>query len=243
MPASPRRRFVLAAALCLVLGALTTVLLTWSLRAYYQWGKAPPSPQPYSIAEGDQHWEASVFRALGRFAVVYQEAPPPGSGWQRARLQGEPDPIPFPDEPAWAAAARHANPGLFTLGGYGFPCCCLMYMGVRPPNTPKMQDLGLFITPSWLGPAAGLRLPLRPIWGGMAADTAIFGAGWWVLFLGAGSLRRRFRRRGGHCPACDYDLAGNTTGLCPECGSNAPPPASSPPAPAPSARPHPSTPA
>jgi hypothetical protein len=24
--------------------------------------------------------------------------------------------------------------------------------------------------------------------------------------------------KAGHCPACNYDLTGNTTGRCPECG-------------------------
>ena len=35
--------------------------------------------------------------------------------------------------------------------------------------------------------------------------------------------RRRFRReermRGGLCPKCGYNLTGNTTGVCPECGT------------------------
>jgi hypothetical protein len=28
----------------------------------------------------------------------------------------------------------------------------------------------------------------------------------------------RNRRRPGHCPACGYDLTGNVSGVCPECG-------------------------
>lgn len=28
----------------------------------------------------------------------------------------------------------------------------------------------------------------------------------------------RRRRRPGRCPTCDYDLTGNVTGICPECG-------------------------
>lgn len=32
-------------------------------------------------------------------------------------------------------------------------------------------------------------------------------------------LRRRlFRFQAGHCPQCRYDLTGNTSGVCPECG-------------------------
>jgi hypothetical protein len=34
-------------------------------------------------------------------------------------------------------------------------------------------------------------------------------------------LARRLRRRAeaGHCPACGYDLTGNVSGVCPECGT------------------------
>lgn len=44
---------------------------------------------------------------------------------------------------------------------------------------------------------------------------------WLTLFPWMTLLLTRWRvERAGprHCPACDYDLAGNTTGICPECG-------------------------
>jgi hypothetical protein len=37
-------------------------------------------------------------------------------------------------------------------------------------------------------------------------------------------LRRRQRSRSGRCPYCGYDLTGNTTGICPECGTKRPTP-------------------
>ena len=37
------------------------------------------------------------------------------------------------------------------------------------------------------------------------------------------SLRARRRRRDGLCPACGYNLAGNVTGVCPECGNGGAP--------------------
>jgi hypothetical protein len=45
----------------------------------------------------------------------------------------------------------------------------------------------------------------------------------WVFGLAASPpmirrLRTRFRRKEGHCPRCAYDLTGNTSGICPECG-------------------------
>jgi hypothetical protein len=40
-----------------------------------------------------------------------------------------------------------------------------------------------------------------------------------VLARAAGrNVRRRFRRRHGLCTHCGYDLTGNVTGVCPECG-------------------------
>ncbi len=45
----------------------------------------------------------------------------------------------------------------------------------------------------------------------------------WLLLLAIGLPTcalyfRRRRRRPGHCVQCDYDLTGNVTGVCPECG-------------------------
>jgi predicted amidophosphoribosyltransferase len=43
-----------------------------------------------------------------------------------------------------------------------------------------------------------------------------------LLLIGAPTLwlwRRDRRREPGHCQRCNYDLTGNTGGVCPECGS------------------------
>ena len=62
---------------------------------------------------------------------------------------------------------------------------------------------------------------------------------WIVALLGAGLViigsvlqllmfsRMTLLAPGPFCPACQYDLTGNTTGLCPECGIPVPPSASS----------------
>lgn len=43
---------------------------------------------------------------------------------------------------------------------------------------------------------------------------------WFVACLGApGAILTRNRVRPGHCRKCRYDLRGNITGLCPECGN------------------------
>jgi hypothetical protein len=58
----------------------------------------------------------------------------------------------------------------------------------------------------WLyGPANALRIPL---WIPAAAAT-----------IPAIILWRRKRPQVGNCPTCGYNLTGNVSGICPECGS------------------------
>lgn len=63
-------------------------------------------------------------------------------------------------------------------------------------------------------------LAYRPLWPGLAANSVVFGAGWWVVISTTGYFRRVARRRRGLCPACGYSLTGLATGTrCPECGA------------------------
>lgn len=71
------------------------------------------------------------------------------------------------------------------------------------------------------GSLAELRaLPIMPVWAGLAGDTLIFAAAWWLLLLAPRPLRAGLRRRRGRCPACAYDLRRDLAGGCPECGWN-----------------------
>jgi hypothetical protein len=146
----PTMRAARCAAACLLLGALTAVVVAWSLRGYYQWRNPPPSPRWYSLEESGERWEATTRRGPGRFSIVYQKLPPPGSQWQMIRTQGQPDPIPFTDEPAWAAAARRANPELLATSGYGLPWACVMSFS-KLPASGAVESVGVFTTPLVLG--------------------------------------------------------------------------------------------
>lgn len=42
-----------------------------------------------------------------------------------------------------------------------------------------------------------------------------------IVFV-RGPVRRRRRRAGGRCVACGYNLTGNVSGICPECGTPCP---------------------
>jgi hypothetical protein len=69
---------------------------------------------------------------------------------------------------------------------------------------------------------ADRRLPLVPLWPGMALDALVFGAGAWAGWSGVRGVRGWRRRRGGRCEGCGYRLAGNVSGTCPECGRRLP---------------------
>jgi hypothetical protein len=57
------------------------------------------------------------------------------------------------------------------------------------------------------------RLLVFPIWL-LAVATAMVPACWLSALLW-----RRSRRKAGGCPRCGYNLTGNTSGVCPECGT------------------------
>jgi hypothetical protein len=42
----------------------------------------------------------------------------------------------------------------------------------------------------------------------------------WLIGLILAHRRQRARSRAGLCPACAYDLTGNVSGVCPECGTH-----------------------
>jgi hypothetical protein len=44
---------------------------------------------------------------------------------------------------------------------------------------------------------------------------------WWARRMGRFSALQDERRSRGLCPSCGYDLTGNVSGTCPECGSSA----------------------
>jgi hypothetical protein len=62
-------------------------------------------------------------------------------------------------------------------------------------------------------------LPMRPLWPGLLANTAIYGGAWAVLIGVPIFLRRWLRARRGGCPQCGYSREGlKVDAPCPECG-------------------------
>jgi hypothetical protein len=62
-------------------------------------------------------------------------------------------------------------------------------------------------TTAWIGWVSSVFVPWRFL---LSASIAVAIGLWW--------LGRRASTPAGACPRCGYDLEGNTTGCCPECG-------------------------
>ena len=59
---------------------------------------------------------------------------------------------------------------------------------------------------------------MRPLWTGFLANVIFYAAILWLLSLTPYALRRSIRRKRGHCINCGYDLRGDLSSGCPECG-------------------------
>lgn len=62
------------------------------------------------------------------------------------------------------------------------------------------------------------RLPISPIWLGLVANTGLFALLWWIGVVGFVVVRSRLRQGRDRCPRCAYNLSGQVTQGCSECG-------------------------
>jgi hypothetical protein len=60
-------------------------------------------------------------------------------------------------------------------------------------------------------------LTLEPV--GVIIDTLLFSVALWLVLFGPGVLRWFWRRHRRRCTECGYNLTGNVSGRCPECGT------------------------
>ena len=77
------------------------------------------------------------------------------------------------------------------------------------------------VTIPWLpryGRTTTRALPLAPIWPGFGINTVVYAAILWLLALAPFTARRMIRRKRGRCIKCGYDLRGDFSAGCSECG-------------------------
>jgi predicted RNA-binding Zn-ribbon protein involved in translation (DUF1610 family) len=152
------------------------------------------------------------------------------------------------DPPAWFKELRQpaalrpdalsASPSVVLRTGFGLPLPCLGMSADLPTRDAPPVDwtwsgsLQLAAPPDWSGarPSSVLatrthgmgRLPLEPMWGGLAVNTLAWSA---VLLAAIGVRRlctwlpRALRHDAGQCTSCGYALGHHRGPTCPECGT------------------------
>jgi len=200
--------------LCVVLGAMFSIIGAWSQSCY---GK-DSSPAQF---ESGRRLEQLGRTLLGDSAVM---EPQFGFTW-RSFAQ---------TDYAMTMTDADGSINLLVIGQFGWPLRCLqsaycsenfagtaardVYLGLVAFDSPRLGSWAI------LGRS---EFPLRVVPVGMCLNTAMYSAGLWLSVIVTSRLRMHLVASKGRCPQCRYDLRGDLERGCPECGWNRPPNADS----------------
>ena len=202
----PARRMLLIAILCLISGAVVTVLISWASALWVrqpvrlqiltppnaQWPVQVPSVCPAEPFDSRRLMTSRVWRI-----EQFENSNASSSCFVGVRSTGWPLPA------LWGATAGVSMPS----GG-----------------SRLVRQIGFFFVPRWVPQFRPPDPPQFPMWIpapiGFTLDTIFYAAFLAVLAVMPGRIRAVVRRRAGRCLACGYDLRGlpNTGAPCPECG-------------------------
>ncbi len=219
------KRWMLGITLVLILGAGTTVGVVW---AFAIWGSYRfDSANRFSHSTGKQ-WEVSVSNGLG----VTRVSRVPNNGlWSVGGARPSRKTIPY-----WSVTRDRPPAGVFddqTMPWhieytYGWPFragyaevwrAIKLQSGQYNPSNRFSASTGIEILDDGSGQPLPFRtLPVRPILAGFLINTLFYASPWFAIFFGLGAARRTIRRRRGRGVKCGYDLRGDFSAGCPECG-------------------------
>ena len=92
---------------------------------------------------------------------------------------------------------------------YGWPCVSMWYQFEGDDGLwPESSSVYL----------AGRHLPIKIVWFGFVVNSLFYAGVLCLLMCGSFALRRFMRRKRGLCVACGYDLRGEFSAGCSECG-------------------------
>ena len=228
-----RARHLRRALLAGGLGVITTVGGAWYLGSK-PWNQGSGHYQ--LIRMGDQVWDLSLagrnWSSREAYAEFVYSLPDQAAirAWDdEYRRFGPGKPVPEWMLPGLRARARHTKQCV-TCVARGWPYLALAYEAVGDApywsyvkNWEIRAGFRLF-KPKTLMAGVPTAFPLRPLWPGFLANSAL-GAGAWLILLYAatGVMRGRgwLRLRRGLCPKCAYQTSDRAGRRCPECGWSA----------------------
>lgn len=148
--------------------------------------------------------------------------------WSRIEVSPGPEAQPSP--------RLHPTLGLITterfsyvVNAYGWPALAMRGVTIETlPTGGTWRDPALDHPHSILLGPRRVAVPASVLWPGFLLNSFIFAAAWFLAISVGGraarsltaGLRARLARRRGRCPMCTYDLLGDYSSGCPECGWN-----------------------
>ena len=214
----------------LLLGAIVNVAVAWAITALTTWPGWPQQPVLLTQIEWPgpvpQHWPSLADSIQGQ---VF--------GWSLYHyLAGVVEET--PDGELLASEQFVIN-----VGSVGWPCLALQWelwldhvlprgravegayrAEGQPADTWWLSGVGLPFEKFGFGLRSWKRLPVRPIWPDFAVNTIFYAAILWLLTFGPFAVRRFIRDKRGRCINCGYDLRGDFSAGCSECGWRREPP-------------------
>ncbi len=218
------RRYLRRIAICLLLGAITTVAVAWGCAFLIDITTAATNVAGVK-GLGGQDWvilrhdrgsavrvRALAVSGLAGYEEIYPTDPSPLPAWGRLGAQ--------------LSEQRTGEPFTRAADAYGWPMlsmwCGFAWDTEHWPDAlivPPLSAITVAPRPGVAFESMSLRaLPLRLIWPGFGLGVALYGLPWFGLLFGRGIARRWLRRHRGLCLACGYDLRGAVHERCPECG-------------------------
>lgn len=219
---------------CLLLGAVTTIAVAWSIAAWLDRPDRPGAKVMHAVVDNLEHdtrWYIGRVEAFGTTAYIvrgFAGSTFHDSIWGASRM------FPHDRPPRWVrldpldavqdsatngTARRYRSVGwpfraLYTVQGSAFSVDGPAFPVQVGPST---GGIVLRDHPT-LAPEFPVVLPCLPIAGPFLLSTIIYALPWLVGLTMLDGLRRAIRSRHGRCPRCAYDLRSDLHHGCPECG-------------------------
>jgi hypothetical protein len=182
----------------------------------------------------DRQWDVTLSCDAGHLILTRG----PGFTWYALHPQGPPGQVQFHTKssrmvdhlsqalPPWGAPIPIDQYTQADRFAFGWPARTLWGgHNSQPLQRWGTKSLGYPSTTQLRAPdrewALERRFPIGLIPRGLLLNTAFYSTCSFLLAASFSASRRHLRRRRGLCPHCCYNLTGNTTGICPECGVKA----------------------
>ena len=210
----------------LLLGTVVNVAVAWGITAHAEFDEASLQETQTTIEESE--WPRAVPRHWPSLRTAWESHP---FGWVVRRFIGR--------RIHWDPTTdQQERRELFYVDicEVGWPSRCLQWESWRefevnfPQGTTIYRNEGHPV-PSWwrsgitvsaqrfgFGSQSWKALPIHPVYFGFVINTIFYAVFMWCVTFGPFTARRVLRRKRGHCIKCGYDVRGDFSAGCPECG-------------------------